>query len=58
MVGVPCFLLCQVGPSSRMVWPKCRRRKAGIRKKPETTVMQKAAMAAAISIQDTIIPMW
>ena len=29
MVGVPFFLLCQVGPSSRTVWPKCSRCSAG-----------------------------
>ena len=58
MVGVPCFLLCQVGPDSRMVWPKCSRRSAGITKQPDSAVMVKAPIAAAASIQDTIVPMW
>ena len=57
MVGVPCFLLCQVGPLSRMVWPKCSRCRAGITTQPDSAVMENAAIAAATSIQETIIPM-
>ena len=30
IVGVPCLFLCQEGPSSRIVWPKWRRCRAGI----------------------------
>ena len=46
MVGVPFFLLCQVGPSSRTVWPKCSRCSAGIINLPDTAVITKPPMAA------------
>ena len=49
MVGVPFFLLCHVGPSSRMVWPKCSRCSAGIMNLPATAVMAKPPTAAAAS---------
>lgn len=55
--GCALFLLCQVGPDSRMVWPKCSLCSAGITKQPESAVTANAPIAAATSIQETIIPM-
>ena len=51
MVGVPFFLLCHVGPSSRMVWPKCSRCSAGIMNLPATAVMAKPPTAAAAAVE-------
>ena len=38
MVGVPCFVMCQTGPSSRMAWPALALRSAGMMYRPDTTV--------------------
>ena len=54
MVGVPFFLLCQVGPSSRMVWPKCRRCKAGINSQQVIAVTAKPPTAPAAKIAETV----
>ena len=53
MVGVPFFLLCQVGPSSRIVWPKCRRCRAGMSSQQVTAVTAKPPTAAAASTRET-----
>src|SRR5699024_489598 len=54
MVGVPCFLLCQVGPLSRMVCPKCRRCSSGISTQPDSAVIENAPTAAATSPRPAI----
>jgi len=41
MVGVPCLVMCQVGPISLMDWPAFSRTSAGISSLPAMTVMTK-----------------
>ncbi len=42
MVGVPCLLLCQLGPTSRMVWPNFSLWRKGIIHFPSAAVTAKA----------------
>ena len=42
MVGVPCLFLCQLGPTSRMVWPNFSLCRKGIIHFPKAAVMAKA----------------
>ena len=49
MVGVPCFLLCQVGPISLMVCPKWSLCKKGTITMPDTAERTNPANAARIS---------
>ena len=43
MVGVPCLVMCQVGPISLMDCPAFIRRSTGIRARPANAVTRKAA---------------
>ena len=47
MVGVPCLFLCQLGPTSRMVWPNFSLCRKGIIHFPRAAVMAKAITATS-----------
>ena len=47
MVGVPCFDMCQVGPSSLMDCPAFSRRRAGMIPLPKMALITKPRTAAA-----------
>ena len=42
MVGVPCLFLCQLGPTSRMVWPNLSLWRKGIIHLPKRAVTANA----------------
>ena len=49
MVGVPCLVMCQVGPTSLMLWPALSLISSGISSLPATAVMAKHSTQAKIT---------
>ena len=56
MVGVPCLFLCQLGPTSRMVWPNFSLCRKGMIHFPSSAVTAKAMTETSKYSMVSIVP--